>query len=116
MSTVLFTKTRPPEGNSNYTIITWSAMASGDVGDPMKYAQFADRTVQVGGTFDGATVVLEGSVDGEAYHTLTDPQGNALTFTTARLEAVTEVVAFIRPNVSGGGAGTAINVGLLIRG
>ena len=116
MSTKDYTKDRPAAGNDLYTVVTWAALAANDDGAPLKYGQLADRTVQVAGTFDGATVVLEGSLDGSHYHTLTDPQGNALSFTAAGLEAVTEAVAFIRPRVTGGGAGVALDVLLLLRG
>lgn len=115
MSTIAYTRTRPPAGNDRYTIVAWAALASGDDGLPLEYAQLADRTVQAGGTFDGGTVVIEGSVDGVTYHTLTDPQGNALSFTSGGLEAITEVVAYIRPRVTGGGAGTSINANILMR-
>jgi len=69
-----------------------------------------DRTFQVDGTFAGATVVIEGSNDGVNYYTLTDPQGVPLSFTSADIKQVLEVVMGMRPRVSGGTGATAINV------
>jgi hypothetical protein len=110
-----YTKSRPAEGNDHFMIVTWAGMTAGDVGDPIKFAQLPDRTVQVSGLFDGATVVIEGSIDGSEYHTLTDPQGNALSFTSGGLEAITEVVGYLRPAVTGGASPT-IDVNILMRG
>ena len=96
-------------------VSTWSNMSAGDVGAPVRFAGASDRTVQVTGTFSGGSLVIEGSLDGTNYATLTDPQGNALTLSTAKIEAVSELVRFIRPNVTGGDGSTAINVNILMR-
>lgn len=66
------------------------------------------------GTFGGATVTLQGSLDGTNWATLTDAQGNAISVTSAALEAVTELVRYIRPVVTGG-SGTDVTVLLLMR-
>lgn len=114
MSIIDYTKAVPTAGNGGYIVITWSALVSGDTGQPLSLAQFADRTIQIGGTFDGSTVIIEGSLDGTNYHTLTDPQGNALSFTLAGLEAVSELVSSLRPRVSGGSS-PSVNVTLLMK-
>lgn len=92
----------------------WVGMASGDIGDPVDYVGHADRTVQVIGDFNGATVTLQGSLDGDNWATLNDAQGQPMTFTQAGIEAVTEIVLFIRPVVTGGSA-SDISVYLLLR-
>ena len=107
--------TYPTKAGGDVAVTSWTDLASGDTGQPVVLAQFADRTVQVGGTFDGASLIFEGSNDGATYHTLMDPQGNALSFTAAGLEAVLELPLWVRPRVSGGGAGVAINVTLVGR-
>lgn len=96
-------------------IVTWANMGNADQGLPVSLVGAADRTVQIGGTFGAATVVLEGSLDGTNYITLTDPQGNAISKTSAALEAVSEIVNFIRPSTSGG-TGTSVTVTMLFRG
>lgn len=115
MSTVQYVKSVPAKANGRYMIITWSALAGSDEGGPLELAQLADRTVQVSGVFDNASVALAGSINGIDYTTLTDPQGNALNFSTAGLEAVSELVAFVKPIVTGGGGLTALDVNLLIK-
>jgi len=97
---------------------TWNALAgvggSNNVGVPVKFIGYADRCVEVRGTFDGATVVLEGSNGGTAYYTLTNPAGSALSFTAAGLKQVVERPQFVRPNVSNNGNNAAIVVDLVM--
>jgi hypothetical protein len=99
---------------------TWVAswnLSNGEAGDPFENPGSPDRSVQVGGTFGaGGTIVIEGSNDGTNYRTLTDPQGNALSFTSANLEAVQELTRFIRGRVSAGDGTTAIAVHILASG
>lgn len=90
------------------------ALAAGDDGAPVEAVEFADRSVQVAGTFGGSTVVIEGSNDLSAYGTLTDPQGNALNITAPMVEMVSEVTRMIRPRVQGG-SGVNVTVSLLAR-
>lgn len=86
----------------------------GDDGAPIEAVEFADRSVQVTGSFGGASVVIEGSNDSATYGTLTDPQGNDLLVIAAKVEMVTEVTRLIRPRVQGG-TGVAVTVSLLAR-
>lgn len=97
-------------------LATW-VLAQGEVGVPLSYTEAADRTIQVTGTFGGATVVLEGSLEPDPinYATLTDPQGNGLSFSAAKIEAVSEVVNHIRPRVIGGDGTTSLTCTLLLR-
>lgn len=93
--------------------VTWTPVATGDTGSPVDAPEHLFKEVHVFGTFGGATCTIEGSLDGgTTWATLNDPQGNALTFTTARLERVQESTARIRPNVAGG-AGTLTVVMIL---
>lgn len=102
----------------NGVIYTWAGLDGDDVGSPVLVADFPDKTVQIGtsgGTTDGgATTVLQGSNDPLAgatpasaeWFTLTDPQGNAISATTASiLEQVTENPLWIRPHQTGGSSG-----------
>jgi hypothetical protein len=77
--------------------------------------QHSDKSVQIGGTFGGATVTLKGSNDGAAWHTLTDPLGNALSFTAAGLKMVVEATRYIKPVVTGGDGTTAVDVHLFMK-
>lgn len=96
--------------------VTWSSLANGDSGTPVSLAAYSDRSIQVNGTFgSGGNVNIEGSLDGTNYFTLTDPQGNALAVTAGKIEAISELVAFIRPDVTAGDGTTALTVTLLAR-
>lgn len=105
-------------GNASSRIITWANLtqSGGDVGAEVSWVGFPDRAVQVAGTFGvGGAVVIEGSIDGNNWAPLTDPQGNALSFTAAKIEAVTELVRFIRPRVTAGDGTTSLTVSLIVR-
>lgn len=98
-------------------IATWPDLANGDDGSPIELANFADRSVQVVGTFGaGGSVRIEGSLDGTNYAPLTDLQGNDLNITAAKIEAITEVVRWIRPRVTAGDGTTSLTVTMLLKG
>ena len=99
------------------TLIKWTGMQDTDTGVPFAFPHQKDRTTQVFGTFGtGGTVLIEGSLEPtpSTYATLNDPQGNALSFAAARIEAVLENVTNIRPRVSAGDANTLLDVYLLL--
>lgn len=114
MATVASTRTAPEDGNAEYYVVVWPDLHEGDTATPVRLAQFADRTVQIEGTFGGATVTFEGSVDESNFHVLTDPQGNPISATVGRLEAVTENTTVVKPVISGG-SGTTITVTMLVK-
>lgn len=102
-------------GNHRSTVVVWAGMAANDVGQPTSNCQYTDKSVQVSGTFGGAALLLEGSNNGTDWAVLTDPQGNPLTFTAAKIEMVTEATLYVRPRVSGGDGTTALTVDLLLK-
>jgi hypothetical protein len=117
MATIVpaFSKLRGPSGGIDALVATWTPLAaSGDVGQPLARLDLADRSVQVAGSFAGATVVLEGSNDGVNYFTLSSPSGAALSFTAAGLMQVNQPVAFVRPHVTSG-SGASLSVTLTAR-
>lgn len=93
----------------------WSSMAANDDGAQVQGAEYTDKSVQVFGTFGGASVVFEGSNDGSNWATLTDPQGNPLTFASAKIEMVSEATWYVRPRVSGGDGTTSLTVIVLMK-
>ena len=117
MATITATVTKVPDGGvTNVYIALWEAMGNADTGTAVQMAGASDRSVQVQGTFGAATVTIQGSNDGTNYQTLTDPQGNALTWTTAnRLEQISELTRYVRA-ITAGGTGTDINVTMLLKG
>jgi len=104
-----------PTGNNNSFALTWANLAAGDDGAPVRFSQYADKSVQVSGVFGGATLRFMGSNDGLTYLPLTDPQGNPLDFTSAKIRAVTEATVWARPVVTGGDGTTALTVSVLMK-
>lgn len=105
-------------GSVNQQRIKWPAIPNGDSGQALAiFGSFSDRTVQVSGTFGSSgTVVIEGSNEASSgnYVTLTDPLGNALSFTTGGMKQITELPQFIRPRVTNGDGTTALDVTLFM--
>lgn len=115
MATITPTGEKVPGPVGKASVVTWSAMATGDTGSAVQSPGFSDRSVQVEGTFGGATVTIQGSNDGTNYYTLTDTAGVALTFTSAGLRQMLQITRYVRPAVTAG-AGSALKVSLLIVG
>lgn len=104
--------------NVNVQVVKWETLTTtNDVGSAVEMGAWPDRSAQVIGTFGaGGTLIIEGSMDGTNYATLTDPQGNALSFTAAKIEAVTELVRYIRPKVTAGDGTTDLDVLMIFGG
>jgi len=83
--------------------VQWTGLAAGNVGDPVIVSEGGDMSVQVTGTFDGATVEFQGSNDGVMYHVLKDDQGNPTSVTAAGLFTVLPRCWMVKPCVVGGG-------------
>lgn len=102
----------------NAALVTWTPLTftGSDVGAPVQWVEYADRCVQVTGTFGaGGSVTIEGSNDGTNYAALADPQGNALTITAAKLEQVLELPRYVRPRVTAGDGTTSLTVTICMR-
>ena len=75
-------------------------------GTPLDAPHLPDKTLEVGGTFSGATVVVEGhnatTATGGTYQTMNDSrgEGNALSFTAANIVAINENPRFIRARLT----------------
>lgn len=116
MATKAVTVTKPSKFGQNYQIAAWASLANGDDGSPLELPGANDRSVQVTGTFGaGGTIVIEGSNDGTNYKTLKDFQGVDLSFTSASLKGIAELVRYIRPRVTAGDGTTALLVTMLGR-
>jgi hypothetical protein len=102
--------TFPFETSLDVAVTTWAGLLAGDDGEPVRLAVYSDRSIQVSGTFGGASVTIGGSNDGETYHALNDPQGTALTLTAGALKQIVELPIFIKPRVFGGDGTTNLKV------
>ena len=111
------TRNRTTERTVSHTafVATWSGLLQGDNGDTLDCTRYVEKSVQVSGTFGGATLQIQGSNDGSTWAVLTDAQGNDLAITTAKIEMVSEATRFIRPLVSGGDGTTSLVVSLLLK-
>ena len=112
---IALTRSKVSSGDGSVESIRYATIAETDTDPaPIELTEFADRSVQVDGTFNGGTLTVEGSNDGLVYLPLSDPQGNALAFTSAKIEQVQEMTRFIRPRVTAG-TGVSLNVTFLVR-
>lgn len=107
-------------GDGSVVKISWTTLTTTNADGapiPLAYAGWADRSVQVIGTFgSGGTLVWEGSNDGgTTYTTLTDPQGNAISKQAAAMETVLELSELARPRVTAGDGTTDLDVHVLLR-
>lgn len=105
---------RESEGVS---LIKWEGLAVNDTGKPFIFPRHTDRSVHVKGTFGaGGVCVIEGSLEKEptSYATLNDPQGNPLSISLEKIEAVLENATNFRPRVSAGDGTTLLDVYMLI--
>lgn len=95
--------------------IQWAHLTNTDtVGAAVPMVEYADRSVQIAGTFGGSTTVIEGTNDETNYATLNNAQGTALSATAAILKQIVEVPKWLRPSLSGG-AGADITVTIIAR-
>lgn len=99
---------------------TWILTTADTDGDSISRPGSSDRTIQFTGTFGSATVILEGSnfpspsIDAH-WFTLTDGQGNAISFTSAGGEMVAENMLHYRTRLSTAGSGATITARLFSR-
>ena len=106
----------PEERYGNSTLHTWNLTTADPTGDSIQWPGAADRTVQfISSAFGGATVIMEGSLDDNTFFTLTDGQGNAISFTDEGGEMIAENTLFIRPRLSVAGTAAVVAVLLLSR-
>ena len=110
MPTVAPVTTFPFETSRDVAVTTWAPMLADDDGEPVRLAVYSDRSIQVAGTFGGASITIGGSNDGETYHALADAQGNALTLTAGALKAIIELPIYLKPRVFGGDGTTSLKV------
>lgn len=99
--------------------ISWSPItAANAVGEAVELSAWQDRTVHLFGTWDTATIVIQGSNEATPTNwvTLRDPAGNNLSFTADGMKAILELPRWIRPSGSGGGGSSSVSVIINARG
>jgi hypothetical protein len=106
-------------GDGSLIKVVWNGInATNNTASPIRFTEWADRSVQFNGTFNNVTMTFEGSnEEGGAgtYFVLTDPQGNAISKTAAGGEAVTEISQYAKPVATSVGVATDITVSAVLR-
>ena len=101
----------------SYTF-AWTLTNSDADGAPIRIgSNIVDITFQVAGTFDGATLKVEGTNDASAWLTHTDLDGSAMSYTSApsALVAPRELGRRIRPRTTGGAGAQSVVVTATLR-
>lgn len=118
MATIPYTYTADPGSNDDsIAIYSWPLLTTTDTtGAPIGIVAFADRCVQVTGTFgSGGSISVQGSNDGTNYAILKNAQGTAVTFTAAGIQQVVELPRYMRPIVTAGDGTTSLTATLVAR-
>lgn len=115
MTTVAAVTAWPFETALDVAVTTWAGLAANDDGEPIRLVTFSDRSIQVSGTFGGASITIGGSNDGETYHALHDTAGDPITLTSAALKGIVELPVFLKPRVFGGDGTTNLKIVLVAR-
>jgi hypothetical protein len=117
MATIAYALDPSTHGGSQ--VVHWDTLTTTNtVGAGVAFTEFADRAVQVIGTFGGGTITMQGSNDGgTTWSSLHMVDGStACAFTSAGINAILEVPALIRPALTGGDGTTSLTIYLHMRG
>lgn len=104
-------------GDGSVRKVVWANLTTTNTdGKAIEWVQWADRSIQVNGTFGaGGTVKLMGSNNGVDWYEITDPQGNAISKTAGAIEACTEITQYVKPLITAGDGTTSITATLILR-
>ena len=97
-------------------IIQWGpGVTSGDSFLGLARGDLVDRSIQVEGTFGGASIQIGGSNDATTnsnghYHPLHDPFNNVINITSAGVVQILEITAWMIPIMSGATGGTNLTI------
>jgi hypothetical protein len=89
-------------------IAQWT-LTQADTGVGISLAGFPDRTVQIGGTFGGGNIVIEGSNNGTNWATMHNYANASLNITDTSLQLIAENTDQIRPRATAG-AGMSVTI------
>lgn len=97
--------------------VVWSGIAPGDTFTPylVRNRYGFVGSVQISGTFGGATIALEQSNDGTNWFPANDPLGVAISATAAEINEMSLAAAYLRPTITGG-TGSLVDVIIVFRG
>lgn len=102
-------------GDGSTVAITYVGLTENDVDiEPLELVEYADRSVQITGNFNGGSVTILGSNDGDEYVQLTDPQGNPINISAGKIEQLQELTRFVKPHPLTG-TGMVVNATFVLR-
>lgn len=115
MALVITTKT-VGKGDGSLVQIKYAGLSEADTDPPsIDLSEWSDVSVHISGTFNAGTCVVEGTNDESIPHVpLTDPQGNNLSFTAAKLEQIMEICYKLRPRITTG-TGVSVNAVFILK-
>lgn len=103
------------KGDGSAKLVLWEGMTANGSGDPVSFPEHYEAYVQIVGTWDTATMVLEGSLDGTNYTTLDDIEASAISLTSgSAVLKLRDVPLKIRPTLSSVDESTDLDVYLLM--
>lgn len=111
MATVPYTEAVKQSVLGTILAITWSGLNTGDVGEAYPLGAVPDVAVQMNGSL--GTFAFQGSCEVTPVNwvTLTNEAHTPITETGgARIEQVLQSPVWVRPNVSGAGAGVTVTL------
>lgn len=103
----------PKQDGSVFRAI-WSGVTQADTCQQVQFPQYADKTIQVAGTFGGTSVAVNGTIDGTNFAALTDQSGTTIAITTAGIKQVLQNAYQIQPALTGG-AGVSLTISMIFR-
>lgn len=101
-------------GDQSVWQVIWTPVTNADTCRAVSFPQYADKSVQVAGTFGGTSVSVTGSIDGTNYAALSDQGGTAIAITTAGIKQVLQNALYIQPALTGGAA-SSLTISMIFR-
>lgn len=102
--------------DSSAILVTWAAIGDSDTCAPFSlYPDYQIKSVHASGTFNSATIVLNGSNTGVNYVGLKDLQGSLISKTSEGVSSVQDNMAYYQPASSGGSSSSTTVTILFLR-
>jgi len=106
-----------PSGDESCIQVQWTPVTNADTCNPVSYPGHSDKSIQVSGTFNAASVAMNGSNEptGTNMFALNDPSSTVIAITAAGGKAVLENTLFLQPAATGGGGSQSLTITMLLR-
>jgi hypothetical protein len=92
----------------------WTPVTEADTCAPVQFPQYADKSVQVAGTFGSSSTAVQGTIDGTNFAALTDQGGTTIAITAAGIKQVLQNAYQIKP-VTTGGTSQSLTISMIFR-